>query len=652
VGEERLVRDPSEDTSMPPDVNTGLNVEKYRREFSPPRLFSLLEKAIILQMIKGFFSEIRKGVALLYAEEDATGGRWVISEKQVRAFDYEREEDREFFNPVCWRYRKEVEEESCRECERRIAQEYVDGARSEVKLYPCWLGLDDLAFPLRIGGEVRGVLFAGQIVPNDDARVAQIEASIKHNCRDRCKDEALPAELINDLRNERKKQWGDKDDYANNRLASLKQFGGMIQRILDQMYEARTHLAMRLLLQETEVILASGDMSTARAWWENCETLLSAFRELAATREIHVYTRRASRFERELPFPVVGDQPRLAWARYVVPAVRPDRLVTLSPTSDLNQRVLTQLGLADEPVHVFRSQHRNDPGLLASLIVVAGTVRDNDTELVESFCRRVTMRTDIASMVFRLRDAQQDYRTRVGEVAHSFRTPLYSQLLDLEAMSRVPAISGDPAMAARVEDSVDRLYEAREDIRVLIEGAADVRETCDLVALVKEVLGVFAPAAEAHPCKIVEEGAWPGEANVHVNSYRVRRALCSLVDNAIKYSYGGYARDWSRRLHEVRVSVYLSGEDLVAVRICNYGIGIPPEWLGKVVDVGERVSVPDPRRERPGTGWGLPMASQTFSEHDGWLSISSYRSKSWRNEPGKKYHRYITEVIGVFPLVS
>ena len=139
-----------------------LDLDKYRRALRPANIFEILPRPIIEQMIRGFFYHMKKGVTLLWSEWDTTQGRSIIQDDRLDPFDYTNPKDREFYNRVCWEYRSTCGDLECHKCDKRVAQEYVDAKPTEVAPYPCWLGMDDLAYPLTIGDQVCGCSLAGR----------------------------------------------------------------------------------------------------------------------------------------------------------------------------------------------------------------------------------------------------------------------------------------------------------------------------------------------------------------------------------------------------------------------------------------------------------------------------------------------------------
>jgi signal transduction histidine kinase len=226
-------------------------------------------------------------------------------------------------------------------------------------------------------------------------------------------------------------------------------------------------------------------------------------------------------------------------------------------------------------------------------------------------------------------------------------------LLDLERVEKQCAASIDDAMRKRIAESKLRLQHAQEDIHLLLEDARDLQTSFDLVEVVDAVLVSLAPLAEAHPCRLVRCGQWPESAFVTARVHAVNIAITDIVDNAIKYSWKGRVKEGRFEPHQVRIYVTTDANN-VSVRVTNYGIGIPPEFLDELLEgkPGYRANVPDDRSERDGTGMGFATAVRTFEEFGGWIDAESVPADGNKRELGEEYHRYVTEVWAVLPLTK
>ena len=113
-----------------------------------------------------------------------------------------------------------------------------------------------MVYPVTIGGDVRAVLFTGQIVFKDDERVARIKANIEERC-----DRRSATRFADSIDKERHRQWGKEPNYAKKSVVCLREFGDMLQKIVDNLYDARKDTATRVLLQECADFLTAADLN-------------------------------------------------------------------------------------------------------------------------------------------------------------------------------------------------------------------------------------------------------------------------------------------------------------------------------------------------------------------------------------------------------
>ena len=622
-----------------------LDLNKYRRALHPTNIFEILPRPIIEQIIRGFFYHMKKGVTLLWAEYDSEHDQSIIQDERLDPFDYSNPKDREFYNEVCWEYRSRCEDPECHNCDKQVAQECVDANRTEVVAYPCWLGMDDLAYPLRIGERVYAVLFAGQIIPNDPRRVAEIEAMIRERVGGT--NQALGGCLINLLHEERKAQQDSDPEYGSNLLKRLSNFGDMLQKIVTRLYEAGRNAAQQELLQSVESSFGYMDLADSDRWWVSCRDLVNSVTQLVGLDEIDVYVRNRSHYRQSIPN---GTQAVQLALREVLSSLPAGCLHAASKDSHTRQ-LAGKLTVPNEATWFYVSHTQAEGTPLSTFIVLRGELRPEYEELTAALCRIISQNVDFFSLVARQREAQREYRETVAEVAHDFRTPLQILVFDLQWISRLDAVKDSAPTLERISQSLTRAVAADEHVLRLLGTATEQKERIDLVELLGEVMKDLKPMADRHPCEQRKVGNWPNHAIVWGSAYHLRRALTNLIENAIKYSWRGKKTDRGYELHKVNVSVELWSKNMVCVRISNYGIGIPNEKIEQIKESGGRALVPDAHYQRPGTGRGLLIATGVLEDHGGFLNIRSEPTDSNPRPAEELYHRYVTTVDAFLPVI-
>jgi len=106
------------------------------------------------------------------------------------------------------------------------------------------------------------------------------------------------------------------------------------------------------------------------------------------------------------------------------------------------------------------------------------------------------------------------------------------------------------------------------------------------------------------------------DVQVNADRNQVEVILRNLLSNAIKFSYPGSA---------IEVSTFQENK-FVAVRVKDYGKGIPETALEKLFDPGELVTTYGTSNEK-GTGLGLKLCQEFARQNNGWITVKS--------DPGK-----------------
>jgi signal transduction histidine kinase len=158
---------------------------------------------------------------------------------------------------------------------------------------------------------------------------------------------------------------------------------------------------------------------------------------------------------------------------------------------------------------------------------------------------------------------------------------------------------------ARLQATIDQLLaEARGRARTLTRGPAD------LVAVVRDAVEEAGPLAAAAGVELAVTG--PDEAVCALDEPTVRRAVLNLLDNAVRHAPAGSTV-------EVAVEVAAGASSAEArVVVADHGPGVPPDQQERIFERFWRGGT-----GAPGTGLGLPIASQVARAHGGALTVRS-----------------------------
>ena len=165
--------------------------------------------------------------------------------------------------------------------------------------------------------------------------------------------------------------------------------------------------------------------------------------------------------------------------------------------------------------------------------------------------------------------------------------------------------------ARRNVDRIDRIVMNLVDISKLDAGKMELhKETFDLMALVRQTLAHFRPAADA---QTVELKAVAGREHVEVSAdkQRIAAVLAHLVGNAVKFTHKG------------RIEVTLeesAGE--VTCTVKDTGIGISKENLSKLFGKYQQLAWVPGGGEK-GMGLGLAITKGIVELHGGRVGAQS-----------------------------
>lgn len=228
------------------------------------------------------------------------------------------------------------------------------------------------------------------------------------------------------------------------------------------------------------------------------------------------------------------------------------------------------------------------------------TVEVRPTPMLEGGVRvgTVVLLTDVTAE----RTAREGLTAFAGTVAHDLRGPLtrvtgWSQALADELAGGDPDLELASAMVDRVGTAAAHMDDLIDDLlahAVSRDGALEPTSVpVDRVALqVAETLG-----AEGHV--VVRE-----RAEAHADPGLVRHLVTNLLSNSLKYVAPG-------TVPRVSIRARPMGE-MVEVRVCDNGIGIPEDERVRVFEQFHRVA-----EDYPGTGLGLAICRTIVERHGG-----------------------------------
>ncbi|WP_026695159.1 sensor histidine kinase [Peribacillus kribbensis] len=250
-------------------------------------------------------------------------------------------------------------------------------------------------------------------------------------------------------------------------------------------------------------------------------------------------------------------------------------------------------------------------------ILIKNETKDELQQMASTFNR----------MISKLQESIEKQRQFVSDASHELKTPLTVIISFVNLLRRHG--TKDEGLT---KDAIESIYSEANRMQSLTKSMLELAgsehpgtialEPLDLALLCKSVLKqlqrVYKRSIQLH-----EEAS---SLMIEANENQIKQVIIILLDNALKYSSG-------------KIEIFLQvQENMAALRIKDYGIGIPASELDNIFERFYRV---DKARSRKtgGTGLGLSIAKNIVSLHLGEIHIKSKENSG-------------TEVTVLLPLAS
>ncbi|WP_020594295.1 sensor histidine kinase [Kiloniella laminariae] len=211
-----------------------------------------------------------------------------------------------------------------------------------------------------------------------------------------------------------------------------------------------------------------------------------------------------------------------------------------------------------------------------------------------------------------------DIRNRFFSIiSHDLKSP-FTALLGMTQMMSQKA--GDlsreklTSYAADAHEAGSRVYGLLNNLLAwsrlqMLESSPDP-ENVSLKELVKESIDIVRPQALEKNINL--ENQVEG-TTVFADRNMVLTVLRNLLTNAVKFTHEG---------GRIEVSVDSSGNNMYEIIVCDNGVGMTPEQIGKVFSLDEKTSTRGTSGE-PGTGLGLPLCKDILERNSGEIRVKS-----------------------------
>jgi two-component system sensor histidine kinase/response regulator len=236
--------------------------------------------------------------------------------------------------------------------------------------------------------------------------------------------------------------------------------------------------------------------------------------------------------------------------------------------------------------------------------------------------RDISARKEVESALKAARDAAlmaAEMKSQfVANVSHEIRTPMNGILGMTQLLLKSPLNPRQLDYAQSIATSAQALMGVINDLLDFskIEAGRLTLENIefDLAALLKDVIELYVPRADARNLALRLERSEALPAWVRGDPLRVRQVLLNLLDNAIKFTHEG----------EVRLIVEPDAERQGWLRLAvrDSGIGMSEETQGRIFQAFSQADG-SVSRKYGGTGLGLAICRQLAELMGGELSLES-----------------------------
>lgn len=207
----------------------------------------------------------------------------------------------------------------------------------------------------------------------------------------------------------------------------------------------------------------------------------------------------------------------------------------------------------------------------------------------------------------------------ISNITHELKTPIATVGVAIEALKNFNAIDDPERTREYLDISQNELHRLSLLVDKVLklsmfenQGIELKYETINLRGLVTEVVESLKLQLEKY--KATVQVNYEGETELRGDKLHLLSVVFNLLDNALKY------RSTDR---QPAIQVLIIGTaDAVELKISDNGIGIAPEYQGKIFEKFFRVPHGDTHNAK-GYGLGLSYVSQVIHKHNGSIEVHS-----------------------------
>lgn len=257
---------------------------------------------------------------------------------------------------------------------------------------------------------------------------------------------------------------------------------------------------------------------------------------------------------------------------------------------------------------------------LKPLTLLSETIHDinehNLSKSIEGYAAKDevgSITTSFNGMLHRLRSSFEQQKNFAASAAHELKTPLTTMKTAVQVLSmeNSPSAEDYSETISVIEQNIDRLIYTVNDLLLLSsEGKAELDEEISLRTLFYQIEKEQEELISSKNIRCI----LPQKDYVLTGSSLLLRSVFNnIFENAVKYNKDGGT---------VEVIVQKTGDDKIAISICDTGIGMTEEDTARIFEPFFRADS-SRLRQIPGNGLGMSVIHGIIEKHGGEINIES-----------------------------
>lgn len=223
--------------------------------------------------------------------------------------------------------------------------------------------------------------------------------------------------------------------------------------------------------------------------------------------------------------------------------------------------------------------------------------------------------------------ANQAKTTFLSNMSHEIRTPMNTIVGITEILLSMVQERKEKEYLTNIKTSGDTLLSIINDIldfSKIENGSIELQNSeYEFMSILQDLGMMFLNRIGEKPIELLFDIDRKLPAKLVGDSVRLRQIIINIVNNAIKYTNGGYVK------LEIRCKTMADGRYDLHFSVTDTGIGIRPEDRDKIFDNFTRVDE-EKNHTKEGTGLGLTIAKRLIEEMGGQIDVESIYGMSTR----------------------